>query len=410
MRLSGKNFQSWAVFDVEVDGLTMLTGPSDTGKSAIFRALKGALRNELPAEWVRDGQDDPMEVAVEWGGRTVVAQRSRKGSTRYVVYGQGVEGEECPDPARCPAPPGAPHCHYAKLAGAAPEFLTDLRFNEVAVGDFDVDPIFGRQNSAQFLIDPETFKPTEVNAILGAFGGTEKLERGKKEANLRKTQRDSEARGLAAQIRAAEERKGALAGMKGEADGLDLVLRASEAAIATLEAESAWLGGALAALRRLEPLRGVVGAVVLPDMSGLVLLWDQALHAERAAESAAYARWLGKPTAAIAAAADSWAGLRALWNELAAVEAAAEAGRRAVSTDRLRTSLSGAELMGAEAERLWGSIRRLESLAALLGEIAGSAGKLAGVESELSAARAEAQKGLCPRCGRPVEHVCGGQA
>ena len=95
---------------------------------------------------------------------------------------------------------------------------------------------------------------------------------------------------------------------------------------------------------------------------------------------------------------------------LAAVEAAAEAGRRAVSTDRLRTSLSGAELMGAEAERLWGSIRRLESLAALLGEIAGSAGKLAGVESELSAARAEAQKGLCPRCGRPVEHVCGGQA
>jgi len=45
IKLSGKNFQSWDAFDLTLAGLTVLTGPSDTGKSAIFRALKGVLRN-----------------------------------------------------------------------------------------------------------------------------------------------------------------------------------------------------------------------------------------------------------------------------------------------------------------------------------------------------------------------------
>ena len=96
---------------------------------------------------------------------------------------------------------------FAKLAGAIPDKVKELKFGDVVIGEYDVDPIFGRQNSPQFLIDPDTFKPPEVNAILGAFGGTEKLEHGKKEANLRKTQKDAEARTLAVQIRDAEERK-----------------------------------------------------------------------------------------------------------------------------------------------------------------------------------------------------------
>jgi hypothetical protein len=128
VRLRGKNFQSWSEFSLDIEGLTVITGTSDTGKSAIFRALKGVLRNELPSEFVRDGQDEAMEVSVEVGGHNVSARRTHKGSTTYVIDAKD----------------------YAKLAKAAPEALKDLKFNDVIIGDFDVDPIFGRQNSPQY--------------------------------------------------------------------------------------------------------------------------------------------------------------------------------------------------------------------------------------------------------------------
>ena len=384
MRLSGKNFQSWSEFSLEIDGLTVLTGPSDTGKSAIFRALKGLLRNELPSEFVRDGQDEAMEVEIEAAGHRISARRTRKGSTTYVIDGQD----------------------YAKLAKAVPDTLKDLKFNEVLIGDFDVDPIFGRQNSAQFLIDPLTYKPTEVNAVLGAFGGTEKLEAGKKEANLRKTQKDAEARTIAGQMREAEERKAALGGMAAKGQIVSDSLRELSQDIAPLEDGVWWLGAASDCRQRIVPLRQIMDALVLPDITGLERLHGQALYADQAAEAAAYAKWLSKPTAALSSVAAFWAEAKSLWNEVAAIERAAEARKHVVSTDRLKGSLSGVEATYTEAVWLWRGIRSLEDLSALLGGIADSAERLAGVEIELSAAQAELKKGLCPRCGRPMEHAC----
>lgn len=422
MRVSGKNFQSWAAFDLTLDGLTVVTGPSDVGKSALFRALKGVLRNELPADFVRDGQENPMEVSVETGGHKISARRKRKGSTTYVIDGK----------------------EFAKLAGGAPDELKDLKFGEVVIGDYDVDPIFGRQNSAQFLIDPLTYKPTEVNAILGAFGGTEKLEHGKKEANLRKTQKDAEARTIAGQMREAEERRAALESM------LVIGKRLEEESVAQdvilLEMDIEWLNVAIACHQRIAPLRQIMDALVLPEVSGLDTLQKQVMHAEQAADAAAYAKWLTKPSAVLYSASVSWNDAKGIWGIIVALEEAVGAGRHLVSTDRLKTSLADAEttyadafscqetgkwlaiaaktsrnatasgkirssadgigIIFSEAVKLWNSISRLDVLDALLREITDSAEKLAGVEIELSAAQAELRKGLCPKCGGSMEHVC----
>lgn len=387
MRLSGKNFQAWSEFSLDIDGLTILTGPSDTGKSALFRALKGVLRNELPAEWVRDGQDEPMEVEVEAGGYRIAASRSRKGSTKYEVSPGVVD----------------PTDRFAKLDGDVPPAVKGLRYGDVTIGTFDVDPLFGRQNSAQFLIDPETFKPAEVNAILGAFGGTEKLERGKKEANLRKTQKDAEARTLAAQIRDAEERRAALAGMQAEAEAVGASLFEAEKDIRRLEVEAHWLGQASGYRQRIVPLRQIMDALAVPDTAGLDQLHRLSVYAEQGAESSAYARWLSKPLATVSSAMEDWAAVRATWGRIAALEAAVEAGRHVVATDGLRGSLGDAERTYSEAVRLWNSISRLEVLSSLLGELKGSADRLAGVETELSAAQAELRRytdsGICPKCG-----------
>jgi DNA repair exonuclease SbcCD ATPase subunit len=384
VRLRGKNFQSWANFDLDINGLTIVTGPSDVGKSAIFRALKGVLRNELPADFVRDGQDEAMEVAVEIDGQKISANRKRKGSTSYVING----------------------ADFAKLAKAIPDELKNLKFNEVIIGEFDVDPIFGRQNSAQFLIDPLTYKPTEVNAILGAFGGTEKLEGGKKEANLRKTQKDAEARLLAAQIRDAEERKAALEGMQAQSQVIGDAVGSLSQDIILLEMDIQYLDEALFCRQALVPLRQIMDALVLPDITGLDDLHKVVCFAEQAALSASFAKWLQKPQAALSSVAEEWAGVRSLVNQIAALEAAVDAGRHVVSTDRLKSSLGTAEATFNEAVVLWRGIRSLEDLSALLRDITDSAERLAGVEIELSAVQAELKKGLCPRCGKPMEHAC----
>jgi energy-coupling factor transporter ATP-binding protein EcfA2 len=408
---------------VEIDGLTVVTGPSDVGKSALFRALKGVLRNELPAEWVRDGQDEPMEVYVEVGGHKISAKRKRKGSTTFVIDGQD----------------------FAKLAGGVPDQLKDLKFGEVAIGDFDCDPIFGRQNSAQFLIDPLTYKPTEVNAILGAFGGTEKLEHGKKEANLRKTQKDAEARTIATQIRDAEERRAKLTDMQFVGDQIASLVIDLEKDVRGLESKVHWFGESVRYRQEVTRLRQILDAFVLPDIAGLELEYRLALFAEQAAESNAYARWLSKPIATLSSASafwddvrriqgeivaletaqktrkqaewlsgaaasleitPAWTDARRLWNEIVALENTVAAGKHVVSTDKLKSSLSGVDSAFDDAVLLWNSIKRLEALSALLGELKGSVEKLTGVEAELSAAQAELQKGLCPKCGKPLGHQC----
>jgi DNA repair exonuclease SbcCD ATPase subunit len=423
VRLSGKNLQSWAAFDVEINGLTVVTGPSDVGKSALFRALKGVLRNELPAEWVRDGQDEPMEVTVEVDGHKISARRKRKGSTTYVIDGKD----------------------FAKLAGGMPEDLAKMKFSEVVIGDFDFDPIFGRQNSAQFLIDPLTYKPTEVNAILGAFGGTEKLEHGKKEANLRKTQKDAEARTIATQIRDSEERRAKLTDMQLIGDQTASILIDLERDVRGLESEAHWLAETTRYRQEIVRYRQILDAFVLPDIAGLELEYRLAHFAEQAAESNAFARWLSKPIATLSSASafwddvrrlqgeivaletaqktrrqaewlsgtaaslevgTGWADARRLWNEIVALENTAAAGRHIVSTDKLKSSLSGVDTTFNEAVLLWNSIKRLEGLSALLGELKVSVERLAGVEAELSAAQAELQKGLCPKCGKPLGHQC----
>ena len=147
-------------------------------------------------------------------------------------------------------------------------------------------------------------------------------------------------------------------------------------------------------------------ALVLPDITGLDELQRLATYAEQAAEAAAYAKWLTKPASVLYSVSVLWNDAKVMWNQIAAVEGTIAAGKHVVSTDQLKTSLSGAEAAYSEAIRLWRSITAIESLAALLGELKGSAERLAGVEAELSAAHAELQKGLCPKCNKPLEHVC----
>jgi DNA repair ATPase RecN len=188
MILTGTNFQSWEDFKIEIDKLTVITGPSDVGKSAIFRSLKALVRNELSADYIRVGQNS-CTITLNNPQGTFSISRGNKSSSKYAINGVKLEKE----------------IKLEKLNEAIPKEIKDLGMNIIEIGEKKLDPIFAGQHDTQFML--QGIGPTELNSILGAFSSTEKLEFGKREANSRIAQCNSEAKTLALESQEAENRK-----------------------------------------------------------------------------------------------------------------------------------------------------------------------------------------------------------
>lgn len=173
-KISGKHFQSWKNFELSVSGFTVIIGPSDRGKSAIIRALKGILRNEVSANHITFGEKEATVTLQPETGDQIELTRNLK-TTLYKI------GEE----------------EFSKLAGGIPPDVANLRCNEVDVNGVKLDPIFAGQFDQQFMLD---MTPAELNSIFGLFSSTEKLNAGKKVAGAKNTEFNSNAKYLANEI------------------------------------------------------------------------------------------------------------------------------------------------------------------------------------------------------------------
>lgn len=243
MKVHGENFQSWEEFDLELNGLTVLTGASNLGKSAIYRAIRGFFRNELKEQYVRDDQPDPLTVSVELNGQKITASRSRSGSAKYT------QGKD----------------KFKKLHGAVPEPVYNLGFNKVEIGDKAIDPIFASQSSPQFMLDSEAYGPTLLTSILGAFSSTEKLELGKKNANEEIRELNQKAKVLAGQVGDAEERKGVLEKLAQQAEVLDADIHRLDLVVGSIEPKLALIAQVCALRDKLERLQSLHDALSIPD-------------------------------------------------------------------------------------------------------------------------------------------------
>jgi len=168
MRIQAKNFQSWSDLNLNVEGFTAIVGPSNLGKSAVFRVLKGVFRNDISSNHIKNGEKE-TNIKVEVNGSVVEASRSGKGSVTYIINGS----------------------EYSKLAGKTPEAVASLGYSPIQLGSLELDPIFGGQFDTQFLLNSS---PAELNTVLGAFSSTEKLDQGKKKILSRIKELDSEAK------------------------------------------------------------------------------------------------------------------------------------------------------------------------------------------------------------------------
>ena len=396
MRLSVKNFQPWADATLDIDGLTVLVGPSNKGKSSLFRALKGILRNDIPEEFIRNKQDEPLEIELEVDGHHIKVTRKRKGSTKYILDGKV----------------------YSSLGGKVPEEIEKLKFGEMRIGDYKVDPIFAKQNKAQFLIDDDQWKPQELNAILGAFSSTEKLDAGKKEANLRVTQRKSEASTLASEIRSAEERSAALLKITGDATLIADAVFGLERGIRDIEVVVGQLGSVLHHRSRLQPLQTILNALTLPDLTETLALLHLVENLTTANEAFLVSRFLRMVETSLDSLSSAWADLLVTYKQnkgigdllvllnKASFYRTEYADRLTSISEQVEAQLVEAKALNSSIAYLAIAVEALETLRQISDQMSEQSSLLLEAESDLEAVRQEyaeaevkkVKSGICPKC------------
>ncbi len=149
-----EDFQSIETLDVECGPITVFTGESDTGKSAIVRAIYALAFNDYPRGHVRDGSDHSL-VGVTLDDGSVV--RARKGKVnQYELDSSSASVEE-----------GA-QLGWDRVGTNVPEEVTAAlgwRMLEVDDGT-KFTPNFSRQFDPPFLI---TETPSRKAKLLGSL-------------------------------------------------------------------------------------------------------------------------------------------------------------------------------------------------------------------------------------------------
>jgi energy-coupling factor transporter ATP-binding protein EcfA2 len=386
MKFSGKNFQAWTEFDLDLNGFVVMVGPSFSGKSSIFRALKGIIRNDIPDQRVRI--DSPgLELSLTIDGETIKAVRKANGSTKYLT----ASGE------------------YTSLAKGIPDALKKLNAAEVQVGDYRIDPIFASQFGEQFLL--QSIGPTELNTVLGAFSSTEKLEAGKKQANLLITRKNGEAATLAEEIGDAEERREKLNKVLEFALLVDVAIKNMEPQLRLLENSVLWLGQASITKARLVPLRQLEASLAIPDTSEAERLQDTVFFLRSAALSATRITRLTIMDKHLDQAINTWNDIINLsrWAKVANETAILATKIRKVQEHGAAKGLNAViglmETLLSAANILQSSIKHTGQAALSTKRIADKRAELSKMETDLKALCE--QNGLCAKCGKPLEHVCG---
>lgn len=298
MKLSAKNFQPWEEFSLALGKLTVLVGDSDTGKSAAVRALQGLIRNEIEADQIRVGEED-TEVTLEIGGHKITIKRSVGDSNKYLIDGKLLK----------------------RGALEIPDEVKALNMGIIEIGDTKLDPIFSNQHDSKFML--QDVGPTQMNAILGAFSSTEKLEMGKRETNTRIQQKGSEAKSIATEINEAETRKHKLTEIQTNVTPImeGLVLLESEAkgfeTLNFLYQESA------VSLDKFNSLRQLISNITAPPLDEVANLQSLITWLEKSAIIKKRNTLLGQAITRLSTVRDMWSELLALYRMIAQLDSTA---------------------------------------------------------------------------------------
>ena len=151
MQVKIENYQSIKNAEFEVKGLTVITGPNNTGKSACARAIAGAFSNARGYSHVRKGEKH-SRVEIDFDDGNSVVWEKGKGVNRYEINGQQLD----------------------KVGSKTPDELADLNIISVEVDGKTVWPQIARQFEQIFLLD---MPPSVLSSALSDVKTIEALEK-----------------------------------------------------------------------------------------------------------------------------------------------------------------------------------------------------------------------------------------
>lgn len=135
MKIRIRNFQSLALVELDVQGLTVILGPSDIGKSALIRAVASAFYGRPGDDFIRWGASETSVEIVGApkvnGGTIDIGWFKGEGVNKFVVDGRT----------------------YDKVARDTPVHVQDAGYREVSIGNEDIRPQVAGQFDRIFLLD-----------------------------------------------------------------------------------------------------------------------------------------------------------------------------------------------------------------------------------------------------------------
>lgn len=126
-----RNFQSIEDALIVIDGLTVITGTNNAGKSAFFRAIRGVFTNARGSDFVRHGAKHCTVDITFPDKRTLTWKKGSDGTNDYVIDGK----------------------HYPKVGVGAPPEVREFGVAPVPVGNTELWPQVAQQvTGVSFLL------------------------------------------------------------------------------------------------------------------------------------------------------------------------------------------------------------------------------------------------------------------
>ena len=149
-----ENYQSIEVADLEISGLTVITGQNNSGKSAIMRAFRAPYHNPGGRSFIRNGKNHTRVRITYEDGHTImwekIGRRSQKGKTKGELIDIKTNYEI--DGVR-----------YDGVGTSVPEEVFEHAVRPISVGGKDIWPQFARQvRDVYFLVDQPGYNVAEA--------------------------------------------------------------------------------------------------------------------------------------------------------------------------------------------------------------------------------------------------------